>query len=604
MRDEVRKFQASGQRGDPSQPGGCVDKIRFVSPRSNLLFDYLVNAFIKDYMRRRYTLEKSGWRSVTEAAHEIGLSPTVMYRKRGGFSPFVNELVREGFAEIRVFPGERGRGGEISRLRICYEKKPIQALVDRLAFGAIEGEERIHPLDSLRVAVLPFDNTSPDPGDEYFSDGMTEELISTLSKIKRLSVISRSSVMQYKTARKPVKQIGRELEAGTILEGSVRKSGNRVRVTIEMIDAVEDKHLWAENYNRELQDIFSVQSDIAGRVAEKLQVQLLSGEKEEIEEVPTRNVEAHTLYLKGCYHVDKGPSPEDMEKGITYFELAVVEDPQFALAYAALATIYVNISGESMPASKAIPKAKEALDHALSLNAGLAEAHNAKGWIAFQFDWDWVEAENGFKQALAIKPSLAVAHDDYGLFLASMGRFDEAISEARRAQELDPASPLVGWHYGLVCWMGGANERARRLFAGVVKAHPKFARARLGLAFVNATEHRNEEAIKEIEAAIAISDDAYFHGLEAIVHAFVGSEHKTREILRNILSGKYKGYASPGDIGAAYYLLGDSDEGYQWFKKAYEEHDVWLAFCSKWPIAAPLRADPRFLELLGRMRLS
>jgi TolB-like protein/Tfp pilus assembly protein PilF len=602
MRDEARRFQSSVLRGSSQPERGRVDKIRFLSPRANLLFDYLVKAFIDDYMRR-YPLEKSGWRSVTEAAHEIGVSSSTMYGKRGEFSPFVNELVREGFAEVRVFPRERGRGGEVSRLRISYEKKPVQTLVDRVAFGAAEGEEGTHALDSLRVAVLPLNSLSADPGDEYFSDGMTDELISTLSKIQRLSVISKSSVMQYKTIRKPVKQLAMELDVGTILEGSVRKSGSRVRVTIQMIDAVKDRHLWAENYDRELQDIFSVQSDIAGKVAETLQVKLLSVEKEQIEEVPTRNAEAHTLYLKGCYHVDKGSSPKDMEKGITYFELALAEDPRFALAYTALATIYVNVAGESMPTSEAIPKAKEALDHAFSLNVKLAEAYTAKGWMAFQFDWDWVDAENSFRQALAIKPSLAIAHSDYGLFLASMGRFDEAVSEARRAQELDPASPLIACHYGMVCWMAGANDRARRLFNGVMKAYPKFGKAREGLAYVNATEHRNEEAMKEVEAALAISEDAYFHHLESIVHGFLGSREKTREILGNILSGSYKGYVSPAAIGAAYYLLGDRDEGYKWVKKAYEEHDVSLVFCNKWPILAPLRADPRFVELLGKMRL-
>ena len=229
-----------------------------------------------------------------------------------------------------------------------------------------------------RVAVLPFDNFSPESGDEYFADGLTEELIGTLSKIRELSVISRTSVMQYKGKPRPISEIGKELNAGTILEGSVRKAGNRARVSIQMIDATEDKHVWSENYDRDLKDIFSVQSDIAGKVAEALKVELLAAEKVVIGEAPTENAEANLLFLKGIYQADWG-SPSDLLKGLEYFERAVEEDPKFALAHAVASSYYVGVAGEAMPAEEAFSKAKQHLDKALSLNPRLPEAHCAEG---------------------------------------------------------------------------------------------------------------------------------------------------------------------------------------------------------------------------------
>jgi TolB-like protein/Tfp pilus assembly protein PilF len=457
-------------------------------------------------------------------------------------------------------------------------------------------------LDRHRVAVLPFVNITPDPADEYFADGMTEELISTMSKIRDLSVISRTSVMQYKNQSKPITEIGTELNAGTVLEGSVRKAGNRVRVSAQMIDAINDKHVWAENYDRELQDIFSVQSDIASRVAEALKVQLLAGERQQIGQTPTKNPEAHVLYLKAIYHENKG-SPADFERAIEYYELAVEQDPQFALAYAQIALLYVAIAGESMPGSKAFPKAKENLASALSLNPTLAEAQNVNAWIAHQYDWNWTEAEASFKKTIAIMPSLAIAHDLYGRFLAMMGRFEDAISEVSRAHELDPADPFTMFHSGIVYWMAGRNDTAREFYLKVLVAKPHFARAHLGLACVNVSEVKRDEAIREADAAVANSDEAFFREMQAWVHGSVGSTGKVREILANIQAGKYTGYVSPFTIGAIYYMLGDQDKGYEWVKKAYDERDPGLVWYNKWPILGVMREDERFVQLLHKMKL-
>jgi adenylate cyclase len=456
-------------------------------------------------------------------------------------------------------------------------------------------------LDKRRIAVLPFANMSQDPSDEYFADGLTEELIGTLSKIRDLSVISRTSVMQYKGKPKQVSEIGRELNAGTILEGSVRKSGNRARVGIQMVDATQDRHVWAESYDRDLQDIFLVQSDIAQKVAEALKVELLAEEKKGINEAPTNKPEANLLYLKGIHTGDKG-APSDLLMAIEYLELAVEQDPRFALAYADVAAYYVGVAGEAMPSAEAFARAGENLARALSLNPKLAEAHAVKGWIAFQYDWDWGEAESSLKEAIELNPSHAEAHDWYGRTLASLARFDESISEMSRAYELDPASPWIMSRFGLVNWMAGKNREAREMFNKALEANPRFARARLGLAFVDAIEGRKEDAISGADAAVAIGGEAFFHAMRAVVHAWVGSE-KAREILENILAGRYRGYAAPGWIAHIYYVLGDRDKGYEWARRSHDERDPTIPWTNQWPISARARGDPRFVEMLRQMGL-
>jgi adenylate cyclase len=458
-------------------------------------------------------------------------------------------------------------------------------------------------LDRKRVAVLPFASMSPNPGDDYFADGLTVELIGALSKIRELSVISRTSVMQFKAKPKSVSEVGKELKAGTIIEGSVRKTENKVRVTIQMIDATEDRHLWAESYDRELQDIFSVQSDIAGRVADALKIELRAQESEKIREAPTEDMEAHALYLKGVYEGDKG-SPADIERAIKYFESAVEKDPRFAHAYVQIADSYVGIAGESMPASKAIPKAKEAVERALSLGANLAEAYNVKATIAFQYDWDWVEAEHNFRKAIGINPSLAEAHDWYGRFMAAMGRFDEALSEMSRAYELDPTSPFVALRFGLVHWMAGDNQKARDLFTRTMDRYPTFARARVCIAFIDAMEGRKDEALKGIDFAITLDDNAFFRATQVMVLAYLGLEEQARRILEGMMVGKYNGYASPGNIGELHYMLGDKEKGYEWMQRAYDEHDATLPMQNRWPILGVVREDPRFVELLHHMKLA
>jgi class 3 adenylate cyclase/TolB-like protein/Tfp pilus assembly protein PilF len=308
------------------------------------------------------------------------------------------------------------------------------------------------PLDKYRIAVLPFVNMSADAENEYFSDGITEELISKLSRLHDLTVIARTSIMQYKKTGKSVAEIGRELQSGTILEGSVRKAGDRLRITAQLIDVTSQAHLWSEDYDRDLTDVFAIQSDVAEHVAQALQLTLPPAEKTQIAKAGTDDVEAYNAYLKGLYHYNTW-SKEGLDKSIEYFKQAVARDPDFAKAYAAMAFSYDLLAEYGyLPPGEAFPKVKEAAHRALEIDATTAEAYTGLALAANYHDFDWVRADQGFRRALELNPNSVVTHDWYGVnYLSPMGRHEEAFVHGKRAKELDPLTPYIrvdlGWSY-------------------------------------------------------------------------------------------------------------------------------------------------------------
>jgi TolB-like protein/Tfp pilus assembly protein PilF len=499
--------------------------------------------------------------------------------------------------EISIFEKQTEKGSErhLKIMRMSGQKY----MEDEVIFK--KTEQTI--LDKHRIAVLPFVNMSPDPNDEYFADGMTEEVISTVSGISGLNVISRTSVMGYKGTTKKVEEIGSELKAGSVLEGSFRKAGNRIRVTTQLIDVATDSHLWAQNYDRNLDDIFEVQSDVAKQVADALRVRILFPEKERIEKKPTESVEAHSLYLKGVYYLNKWTASGG-ERAIEYLKLACEQDPAFALAYARLAECYVLVADVTMPSAEAIPEAKEYVSRALSLDDSLAEAHYAQAMVANQYDWDWAKAEESFKKALSLNPSLVDAHNYYAWFLAMMGRFKEAVSEAATACELDPMSPATLQFLLNINVLAAEYDSARALAMRAVELTLDFANAHVGLAMLNAAEGKFEEAVREADEAARLSDDVWQREFQAQIYAMAGLKEKAREILDGVLSKKYPGYPSPAQIGTIYYLLGENDRGWEWMQKAYEDKDTALVMLNRNPAMKAAREDPRYLDLLKKLGLS
>jgi TolB-like protein/Tfp pilus assembly protein PilF len=463
-------------------------------------------------------------------------------------------------------------------------------------------------VDRLRVAVLPLSNMSPDPNDEYFADGMTEELISSISNISGLSVISRTSVMQYKKPGKKLADIGKDLQVGTILEGSVRKFGNKVRVAIQLIDVREDKHLWAQNYDRELEDMFAIQSDIAERVAKALEVKVLGEEKHRLEGRASKNTEALTLYMKGRSSFDEGTEPR-VRRAIEYFERAVQQDSDFALAYVGLADCYYWLEGDYMSHSEGIAKAKENLDKALALNTNLGEAHALLG-ISLRNELRWEEAEVEFTKALALSPSSAPAHHGYAGLLASVGKLDEALSEARKAQELDPLSLRLMITIGQVLYYQREYDQAIEQWKHVLRIEPNHIDTLHWLAFAYVRKSMPEEALRMFlkwkeQVADSAASPVYVRGFAkaalALVYANTGRIEEAKAMFKEAEEADPE--LTPVMGAWLHAILGNIDLAFEYLEKACRARDFYLCDIKVDPLWDPLRSDRRFAILLQNLRL-
>ncbi len=455
-------------------------------------------------------------------------------------------------------------------------------------------------LDMRRIAVLPFANMSPDPNDEYFADGMTEELIMSLSGLKELTVIARTSVMRYKNAAKPVSEIGKELNTGTLIEGSVRKAGNRVRISVQLIDAGEEGHLWAHSYDKQLDDIFAIQSDVAKQVAEALQVKLLSVDKRRLEKSPTSNVEAYTLYLKGRFYEDR-TTKEGYSKARGYYEAAVANDPEFALAYVGLASSFSALGFYGILASKeAGPKAREYAEKALRLDDSLAEAHLVMGRILRNYDWDFTGAEREFKRAIELNPSLAEAHGAIAILLMFNRRFNEAIPEAKRCLELDPSSGVAAQQTSVVYLYQGRHDEATKLLTRALEIDPEnaFARGNLGLCYVQ--RGMLDIGIKEMLKVATIKNPSSQSDL-AYAYAKAGRIEELKKLLEDLLSEAHDNLELAVATASAYANLGDHDRAFEWLERAYEEHLAYLTSTNSDFVFDGIRSDPRFQALMKKL---
>ena len=454
---------------------------------------------------------------------------------------------------------------------------------------------------------MPLQNMSPDPNDEYFADGMTEEIISTLSNISNLTVISRTSVMQYKGARKNLADIGKELRAGTLLEGSIRKSGNSVRVTVQLLDAVEDKHLWAQSYDRELQDVFAVQSDVAKNVAEALRVKLLANEANRIQKKPTDSANAYLLYLKGRQHWNKR-SEDSIRKAIQYFELAIDDDPNFALAYVGLADCYGTLYNQHyMERADAAEKTRPAILKALQLDEKSAEAHATYGWFLMDNDWNWQAAGAEFKKAIELNVNYATAHQWYSGLLQVEGRLEEALAEANKALELDPLAPMMSVMVGNSLYCLERYDDAIDCYNRALAIEPNFLPALMSLPFACAMKGEFDEALAWQEK---LAQAGYPRALAmtdlAAIQARAGKKDEALRSLDSAMklqdSGKIP-VSWPAWIFAA---LHDEDRAFELLEKGLMQHESGagsILDIKGEPWLKELRTRPRFLEILKKLGL-
>jgi TolB-like protein/Tfp pilus assembly protein PilF len=459
-------------------------------------------------------------------------------------------------------------------------------------------------LDKNRLVVLPFTNLRADEEDEYFADGMTEELISTLSKIGGLRVIARTSSMRYKGAGKSIHEIGRELNVGTIIEGSVRKSARSLRVVVQLIEVQTRELIWSQIYHRELEDIFDIQSDIASQVAHALKVQFMEGKSPKFAIASTKNLEAYNLYLKGRYFWNKR-TKAGFEQAIEYFEQAIKIDSAYAPAYAGLADCYFLLAnhGYHLP-KEAMPKAKTAAMKALEIDDTLAEAHSSLAGFIHMFDWNLPAAESEYQRAVAFNPSYATAHQWYALLLAQMGRLDESIVESKRAQELDPLSLVINSVAGRMLHFGRQYNHAIEQYLETLELDPSFWIAHAFLAQTYVQKQRYEDAIAEFQKAIDFSGGQLaVTAMLGHAYAVSGKKDEAQKVLDELIKLSQQEYALSYFIAMIYTGLGEKDQAFEWLQKAYEERSDFLLDLNITPVFDSLHSDPRFIELLKKVGL-
>jgi TolB-like protein/Tfp pilus assembly protein PilF len=452
--------------------------------------------------------------------------------------------------------------------------------------------------------VLPLEYLSGDPDHDYFADSMTEALITSLAKIKALRIISRTSAMQYKGVRKSLPQIARELNVDAVIVGSVLRSGDRVRITAQLIHAGSDQHLWAESYERDFRDILSLQSEIARQVADEVKIILTPEERARLGKSRQVNPEAHELYLKARYHWNKRVE-ESVKKSLNYFHQVIECDPTYAQGHAGLADVY-NIFGyyNALPPMEAYPKARTAALKALQLDDSLAEPHATLGVIKRDFEWDWPGAEAEFQRAIELNPGLAEAYHWRGTLFSMLGKHSEALREKTWALAIDPLSVVIRTDVARMFYFARDYDQSLELYRAALDLDPNFGCAHLGIAHVYEQKGLLEDAISELQTGIRLSSETTY-ALAKLGHAYAlaGKSDEARAMLSLLHTLSRQKYVSPYDIAMVYVGLEESDEAFAWLEKAFEDRSVWLGYLNLEPKLDGLRSDPRFQNLRRRVGL-
>jgi serine/threonine-protein kinase len=457
------------------------------------------------------------------------------------------------------------------------------------------------------IVVLPFENLGS-PEDVYFAAGMTDEITSRLGTVSGLGVVSRRAALRYAGTDKSNLEIGDELGVEYILSGSVywaEGGSRRVRITPELVRASDDSLLWSERYEQVIEDIFELQSDLAGQVTERLGVTLLEGERAALTVRPTENVEAYRLYLRGRHFWNKR-TEEDIQTGLGYFQQAVDLDPGYALAHVGIADTWIFRGWYSVLAPReTFPRAKQAINNALQFDESLAEAHTSRAHIHLEFDYEWEAAEREYLRALELNPLYAVGHHWYGGFLSAMGRHEEALAQAERARELDPLSLIINTWIGLRHYFARRYEVAIEEYEKALELGPDFAPGHWHYGWALEQVGRYEEAISEAQRAIEISggNPLYIASL-GHAHAIAGDEEEARRTLDRLDQEATTRHVSSYHVAVIYGALGERDTAFEWLDRAYEERSPWIGYMNVDPRLDPLRSDPRFAALLRTARLA
>jgi TolB-like protein len=532
-----------------------------------------------------------------------------------GLQRTIHLLLVVGFFVTLVlawYHGEQGRqrasGPELLMIAALLAIAAILLTIVRPREEAVTISKPVLALEGEKpaIAVLPFENISPDPSDAYFADGMHEQITSQLSQVSAIRVISRTSVMQYREERKPVRDIAAELSVNYVLEGSARKAEDRVRLTVQLIAADRDEHVWSEEYDRDLTvaHLFEIQSEVAERVASALEVELTASERQRIERHPTESLAAYDLYLLGRYYWNQ-LSAEGLERAIEYFERALDLDPDFALAYSGLADTYmVQTQGWGLAPRDVFPQAREAAERALELDPTRAEAHTSLGGVLLFYDWDFEAAEAAFRRAIELNPNYAQAPHWLGISLYSRARFAEASQAVERALALDPQSTYVKMNVGYLLYISRRYEQALESYSEAIRADSNaIVRALRGPVYVQLG--RFEEGIADLEFVAEMLGErnlipaAYL----GFAYARAGRRSDAERVIRELQELSARRFVNPDYIAIVYMGLGENDEAIEWLYRATEARTDWPLFFSVDPVLDSLQSDSRYKELLRSIGL-
>jgi TolB-like protein/DNA-binding winged helix-turn-helix (wHTH) protein/predicted Zn-dependent protease len=505
---------------------------------------------------------------------------------------------------------EKDASGRIStRARIGFGLVVLVALI-LIAAGFRYGKSGVaaktEPPVIKSMVVLPFENLSGDNEQQYFTDGMTDELIAHLAKIRSLRVISRTSSMGYKGTHKTLSEIARDLKVDAVVEGTVLRSGDRVRITAELVQVATDRHLWAETYESPLGDVLALQSQVASAIVNEIRINLTPEEQQRLTNSLAVSTESYEDYLKGKYYWNKR-SEEGLRKAIEYFQLATQKDPKYAPAFAGLADCYSIIGSAivgNVPSMEVAPKAKAAALRALELDDSLAEAHTSLATVRFNYDWDWAGAASGFEKSIALNPSYATAYQRYSLYLAAMGRSKESLVQMNRARALEPLSISMNFSLGWRLYMARQYDQAIEQLQNTLDMDPNFALPRVVLGQAYEQKSLYPRAIAELKKAAEVSHDSPL-ALGSLGHAYgaSGNTAEAQNILKKLAEQSKTKYVSPFYVALVYAGLQQDEAAMDWLEKGYKDRSNAIIFLKVDPELDGLRLNARFQELQRRLGL-
>jgi TolB-like protein/DNA-binding winged helix-turn-helix (wHTH) protein/tetratricopeptide (TPR) repeat protein len=566
----------------------------------------------------REELQQTVWPTDVYVAFDQGLNNAIKkVRDALGDSAdsprFVETVARHGYRFVAPISAAPVRASaprirvDLGTLRNALIGVIAASLLAAVAYWAWQGLTMRDRTSSEKVilAVLPFDNLSRDPDQEFFSDGLTEEMIAQLGKLnpERLTVIARGSVAKYKGSRVAVDQIGRELHADYLVQGSVRRASDRVRITVQLIQVRDQTDLWTESYDRELKDMLVLQDSVARTIAHQIHVKLTPGQQNPLPSRANLDPEAYEAYLKGRYYWNKRTA-DGLQKALIYFQQAIDKDPTYSAAYSGVADCNSGLAWHGFKSpSEALPKANAAALRAIEFDPQSAEAHASLG-LVLNHSWDWAGAEAEFKRALQLDPRYANAHHWYGDNLSILGRHDQALLEAKKALELEPLNLMIGTWVGLRYYLSRQYDLAIEQGRSTVELDPNFAAAHLVLGNNLIQMGLDEKGLAELQSAAGLSGNSPLYLAQVgVAHASAGRKSEALRIVTQLQTISGERYVSPYGLAQIYAALNDKEQTFRWLQIAYDDRAVWMSYLAVDPVFKSFRSDQRFQYLLHRIHL-